>query len=143
MSEDWTLVLSRILPTQVSNLDDLIDGGEVSVPRGGLLAPVSEAAPSAELWHRALDGPSHIGIRVTRSLAAPDRAAARLAGMAIERSVVPVILIRVDFCGLERFGLRIERLPDDPEAAGAAEEELRKFWDLAIIIDGEEIGLLG
>lgn len=143
MADDWTLVLSRIVPAEVTSLDDLIGEGMAPAERGTLLAPTDGPPPSAALWHRALDGPSHIGVRVTQPLRAPDRAAARLAAMAIERSVVPVILSRVDSCGLERFGLRVERLPDDAESAMAAEEELRKFWDLAIIIDGREIDLLG
>ncbi|GAA0291670.1 hypothetical protein [Rhodovulum strictum] len=41
-------------------------------------------------------------------------------------------------------GMPGERMPPDDEAAAqAAEAELRKFWNLEIIIDGGDIGLLG
>lgn len=139
MSAEWNDILGRIVQQRLTNLDGLIAAGSVDLSRGAILAPVTGAPPSAALWQRALDGPSHIGIRMAKPLEAPDKAAIRLAAMAIERGVVPIILSRVDVSGFERFGFRVERLPENEADAAAAEEDLRKFWDLAIVIDGGDL----
>jgi hypothetical protein len=143
MSADWNNILGRVVPHRLATLDDLIPGAGATDPRGAVLAPATGAPPSAALWQRPLDGPSYVGIRITEPLAAPYKAAVRLAAMAIERSVEPVILSRVDASGFERFGFRVERLPTDEADAAAAEAELRKYWDLAIVIDGRELERLG
>ncbi len=142
MAADWNRILGAVVPQSPTSLDDLLGGDTPPPVRGKLEAPSASPPPSSLLWQRALDAPSYVGIRITETPSAPDRAAIRLAAMAIERSVEPIILSRVDASGFERFGLRVERLPDDDAEAAAAEEELRKFWDLAIIIDGRDLEYL-
>ncbi|WP_171207859.1 MULTISPECIES: hypothetical protein [unclassified Ruegeria] len=139
----WFEILSRISPKKPVRLDDLITDGPKMAPLGKVLFPETGLAPAVDLWDRDGAGSTHIGIRIVEAPEDVHDIARLLAAAALERSVEPVILSRVDFCGFEQFGFRIERLPDDPKAALAAEEELRKFWDLAIIIDGQDIGLLG
>ena len=67
----------------------------------------------------------------------------RLAAVALERGVTPIILSALDMSGFERFGFRVERLPAQPAERATAEAELARVWDLSIIIDADEIGLLG
>jgi hypothetical protein len=72
----------------------------------------------------------------------PGAAALRLAAVAVERGIMPVILSTIDMSGFERFGFRVERLPAEPALRAEAERELIRFWDLSLIIDAEDIGLL-
>ena len=136
----WYDILSRISPKRPVQLDELINESGPSQSHGKVVFPEMDFAPSIALWSH--DGPSHIGVRILQPLDSVYRVARLLAAVAIEREVVPVILSRVDYSGFEQFGFRVERIPKEPEAAMAAEEEVRKFWDLAIIIDGHEIDFL-
>lgn len=137
----WLDILSRTSPKRPVQLDALIAGDDKSKPNGKVVFPEGGAAPSVVLWDREEDGPTYIGIRVLKAPDAPHKTARLLAAAALEREVFPVILSRVDHCGFEQFGFRVERIPEEPSAAQAAEDEVRKFWDLAIIIDGTDVGL--
>lgn len=138
----WFEILGRTSPERPVQLDELVADTGASRPRGNVVFPELGSTPSVALWDRETGGPTHIGIRILEPPESACNVARRLAAAALERGVFPVILSRVDCCGLERFGFRVERIPEDATAAKAAEEEIRKFWDLAIIIDGHEIGLL-
>lgn len=146
MDPAWRAILARIAPARPEDLDDLILDGAPPRPRGAMLAPGTPVPPAAALWRRdAADQTlSRIGVRVVRPLDDPAGAALRLAAAAVERRVIPIILSRIDQSGFERLGFRVERVPaGDEEAARAAEAELKKFWNLAIIVDGHDIGRLG
>ncbi|TCP41825.1 hypothetical protein [Rhodovulum marinum] len=146
MDPAWSAILARITPARPEDIDDLILDGHPPRPRGKMLAPAGQVPPSAALWARDAQDEtlSRIGIRITRPLADPARAALRLAAVAVERRVIPVILSRLDASGFERLGFRVERVPPDDEAAAlATEAELKKFWNLAIIVDGRDIDILG
>ena len=143
MDMNWYAILGRITTTGPEDLDPLIHDGESRRKQGQVLPVSTGLPPSAELWQREDAAPSYIGVRIGAPLTEPAQAALRLASAAIERRVFPIILSRLDTCGLERYGFRVERVPaSDPDAAIAAEDQLARFWNLAIIIDGSEIGLL-
>ncbi|MDX1743655.1 MAG: hypothetical protein R3186_08675 [Ruegeria sp.] len=137
----WFEILSRTTPKRPVQLDSLITDGQKPKPSGKIVFPEMDLTPSVSLWERDASNPTYIGVRILKPPKSAYKVARMLAAAAMERDVLPVILCRVDYSGLEQFGFRVERIPDDPAAAQAAEEEIRKFWDLAIIIDGEEIGL--
>ncbi len=137
----WFEILGRTSPKRPVQLDALITDNRKSKPYGKVVFPEMDLTPSTALWERDKGGPTYIGIRVLKPLEAAHNLARRLAAAALEREVFPVILSRVEYSGFEQFGFRVERVPDEPAAALAAEAEIRKFWDLAIIIDGDEIGL--
>jgi hypothetical protein len=83
-------------------------------------------------------------VRIDRPPEDPRRLALRLAAAAVERGVVPVILSTLPRTGLEQFGFRVERLPEGPpEAQALCEAELRKFWDIAIVVSVSDVERLG
>lgn len=146
--EDWLAVLSRISSDQPLDLDSgMFDASaekpsparhKTVSPLGGVFDP-----PSARLWDQDTSGRSYLGVRVTSAL--PDCAyiALRLAAAAAERGVIPIILTTLSNSGFERFGFRVERLPSGPAGERAAyEDELSRFWNMAIIIDAAEVALV-
>ncbi|WP_170393784.1 hypothetical protein [Ruegeria arenilitoris] len=137
----WYDILSRTTPKRPVQLDDLISGDQGPKPHGIVVFPEMSLIPSVALWERDEGGPTHIGVRIVSPMKSVYNVARFLAAAALEREVYPVILSRIDYSGFEQFGFRVERVPDEPMAAQFAEEEIRKFWDLAIIIDGDDIGL--
>lgn len=142
MNPTWSAILGRITPERPENLDAVIRGDATPPTRGRILAPAGPVPPSVALWQRREETLARIGVRVAEPLPDPARAALHLASAAIERRVIPIILSRLDQSGLERFGFRVERVPDGA-GAEAVEAELTRFWNLALIIDGRDIGRLG
>lgn len=148
--DDWFAVLLRISPNQPFDLDAHIFGvgavGAVTPPDDlpGGDSPELSLPPSVRLWHQRDPDAAYIGIRVTHPLPDIAQTVLRLASVALERGVSPVILTTLDDSGFERFGLRVERLP-----VGCAirqrqvEGELTSFWSLSIIIDADDIAMLG
>lgn len=141
---DWLAVLTRIGPDDPIDLDRVLPHDATPpVPEPtGLVAPTDPPPPSARIWHRRPPDGGSLGVRIGRPLPDPGAAALRLAAVALERGITPVILSSLDMSGFERFGFRVERLPAEPGARAAAEAELARFWDMSILIDAEEIGLL-
>ncbi|WP_170324444.1 hypothetical protein [Ruegeria arenilitoris] len=136
----WFEILGRTSPKRPVQLDALITDNQKPKAFGKVVFPEMELTPSIALWEHDKGGPTFIGIRVLKPLESAYNVARLLAAAALEREVFPVILSRVEYSGFEQFGFRVERVPDEPTAALAAEAEIRKFWDLAIIIDGDDIG---
>ena len=134
---DWSLILAGLSPHRPTDLDD----------------PMPEAAPSARLTARSRPPSSALfplaeeraglGIHVKAPLENPAALAARLAAIALERDLMPVILSEVPRTGLERWGFRVERVSGADAAARASMiEELKAFWSIAVVIDAAEIPLL-
>ena len=149
IAQEWLAVLTHVSLHEPLDLDAKIFGmgDEKTAPpntsafacRSNLSAP-----PSVRLWERDISGISFLGVRVTAPL--PDCAytALRLAAAAIERGVVPIILTTLPNSGFERFGFRVERLPNGgADEISAYEAELSRFWNIAIIIDAAEVALIG
>ena len=149
IAQDWLAVLTHVSLHEPLDLDATIFAmGDEKIAstktpalesRSNLSAP-----PSVRLWERDISGISFLGVRVTAPL--PDCAytALRLAAAAVERGVVPIILTTLPNSGFERFGFRVERLPNgSTDEISAYEEELCRFWNIAIIIDAAEVALIG
>lgn len=142
--ERWLDVVARIVPGDSLDLDEALFGRDTPEP-GPVSArgKVASTAPSAKLWERQ-ETTSHIGIRVDRPAPEVPHLAFKLASIAAERSVVPVILSPLARTGFERYGFRVERLPPGPpEEVARCEEEIRRFWDMPIVIDLEDVEALG
>lgn len=142
----WASVLSGLSPCEATDLDAPSEGSAVAVVEAGW--PSARPAPPQPspllYWPVGADARVAIGIRVNRPLADPVVVALHLASAAAERDVQPVILTTLPYTGLERFGFRVERLPETDTAEQArCEAELAAFWNLAIVIDADDVCNLG
>lgn len=134
-------ILGRLQDAAPVDLD--VPGDSAAPTAGGWPGTAAAPALSPALWSRPGDW-ACLGVRVTRPVADPTALARRLAAMAVERGILPVILTTLDQSGFERFGIRVERLSPGPAGARAMDEaELAAFWNFAIILDAEELMQLG
>lgn len=139
MSETtWHQIIGRISPQKPIDVTPerlrAVKPAAAAVERDARTKPTSAA-----LW--SLPGEeTHIGVRVLEPVENPGPVALRLAAMAAERQVIPIILSAVHISGFEQFGFRVERLPDGPEEmARAFEDELCAFWDIAMVVDVTDV----
>ena len=142
MSEStWLDVVARVVPVAPVDLDSILDD-RPETPMAPTLQAIGRS-PSAKLWDRTDSEQGYIGVRIKERTEAHTEIAVRLAAAAVERHVVPVILSHVPDCGFERFGFRVEFVGGATKAEReSAEDELRHFWDMAIVIDlGEVVDL--
>ena len=129
--------MSRFSPT---DLDALLDHGETPTPpnKTRKLAPVP---PSSVLWAQDRDEDvSHIGIRIRAPIENPASLVGKLASLALEKRVVPIFISWMGNCGLQHHGLHVEQISGASEAeCSEYEEQLKRMWNLAIIIDAEDV----
>jgi hypothetical protein len=133
--KQWNALVSRIGPHDADDLDALLAPFDQRRGGGRDVFPAPEAVlmPNAAL--KRADAVC-VGLRASTTDAsdAADRAM-RLAAFAIERDVEIVVLSETDRSGLERFGFRIERIAGDtPEARAACEDQIRRFWNLDLVL---------
>jgi hypothetical protein len=139
---DFTSILANLSRQRPTDLDPVL----FKAPKSGALQSPSTSgfAPASSLWTRAEDGPSYIGLRIKSPLEHPERMAARLAAIALERQIHPIFISYISKSGLQQFGFRVEQLSGlSEEAQQHYEAQLKRFWRLALIIDASEIDLLG
>ncbi len=135
--KQWNAILSRIGPHDADDLDALLepfDPRHAPVP-GRDIFPLPEAVLMPQVALKREDAVC-IGLRAPAADAADaaDRAI-RLAAFAIERDVEIIVLNETDRSGLERFGFRIERISGEtPEARAACEDQIRRFWNLDLVL---------
>jgi hypothetical protein len=138
----WLDVIARLPAEDPIDIDPILGPAPVPPPAPAPQAD-SPTIRSTRLWTRN-NTLSYIGIRVTKPPADIRRTALRLASAAVERGVVPIILSPLARTGFEPYGFRVERLPaGPPEAAALHESELRRFWDMALVIDLADAERLG
>jgi hypothetical protein len=138
----WLDVIARLPAEDPPDLDALL-GLPMATPPSPQPQADTPTIHSTRLWARN-ETLSYIGIRVTEPPADIRRTALRLASAAVERGVIPIILSPLPRTGFEPYGFRVERLPaGPPEAVTLAEAELRRFWDLALVIDLADAAGLG
>lgn len=144
MDEKWLDIISRISHSQPIDLDDEIFLQRTPDIKNIAPGEKAQIAPSSALWDRGANERSYIGVRVTQRPADCTLAALRLAAAAAEREVTPIILTTLPDSGFERFGFRVERLVGDtPEQLDQMEQQLMRFWDMAIVIDVSQVTALG
>ena len=132
-------ILARLQDAAPVDLDRM-RGAPGAATQGATLVTADPIALSPALWSHA-EGWACLGIRVTTPLPDVTSLARRLAATALERGIFPVILTTLDQSGFERFGFRVERLT---EAGRAGEEaELAGFWNFALILDADDLMLMG
>ena len=136
MSADhWTRVMGLISPAAPTDLDPVLAGydpraqgkGKTGFPGGigDVALPVDFKSEDTVCF----------GARVTKDTPNPVQLAMSLAQMAAEKGAEPIILSHLDYCGLERFGFRVERIAGQNEAARAdAEAQAVRFWNIVLVI---------
>jgi hypothetical protein len=139
---DPQTILRNLSPEVPVELDLLVSDTPVGVSHRD--PDRSRFPPSEVLWEAADNAPSFIGIRIRSSIAQAEQLAARLAAIALERQIEPVFLSYVPHCDMQRFGFRVEQLSGLPADIQADfETQLSRLWKFAIVIDADEITMLG
>ncbi len=128
---DYWAMMSRITPHRADEIDDLTARFDPHAPaRGREVFPALAAVPFPEPRFKR-DDAICVGFRVAGELPGAAERALRLAALALERDVEVIILSQDGRAGLERFGFRVELIPDaaaDPQ--GDWTEQIRRFWGL-------------
>jgi hypothetical protein len=139
ISSKYAAILGNLTRDAPQDIDPVLFGE--GPKKGRNLAFVEDRAEvSADLWSRADDDRSYIGIRVTGPVADQHAVAADLAAVAVERQIIPVFLSWVGACGMQRFGFRVELIGGaDETEMQACEEQVSRMWNLAIIVDAADI----
>ncbi len=142
LSNHYMAILRNIAPHAPLDLDGLL-GAAPTACDDVVAQNVQPFAPSEALWDRPDDEVSYIGIRVSSPIASLEQVAVALSAIAVERKIMPVFISWIGNCGLQRFGLRVEHVSgaDDAEKL-ASEAQLKRLWNLAIIIDAENVSAL-
>ncbi len=148
MGDDrWLQVAARLGARDPVDLDAVLFDAGSEAPSSGWLTRQGigrRVVPSARLWPLNEDDGAFVGVRVSSPIGDVIATATRLVAIACERAITPIILSQLPVCGLERFGFRVERLPDgDPAQLRAFEEELMRFWRIAVVIDASQIADFG
>jgi len=139
ISSKYAAILGNLTRNTPLQIDPLLFGDS---PKQGANLAFIDPRPtvSADLWSRAEDDISYIGIRVSHPIADQHAVAADLAAVAVERQIIPVFLSRVGDCGMQRFGFRVELIGGaNEDEMHACEEQVSRLWNLAIIIDAADI----
>lgn len=131
----YQTILARVTMYVAEDIDDLLrpyDGrarrsGRDLFPAGVDRSPFTPAFRDAETVV--------IGVRMTAEREDLADFAVQLSTFAMEKGAEIVVLNHLDYCGLEGFGFRCERITGDtPEAREACERQVAAFWNLEIII---------
>lgn len=140
--ETWDTIAGRLSANQPLDLDPLLAVSTTQPAPGGALTLANEnlPPPSPHIWPLQDDNLVYLGIRLVTPLDDPAGFAARLIAMAGERGIYPVIFSALDFCGLEQFGLRVERLTGaTAQQRDAREQELKQFFHISVVMDCENL----
>lgn len=133
--QGYSEIICRITPALPSDIDDIV-----------LKAMPTHTVPGRDIFPATMniallrqeqtsESLVILGIRIKNSLEDPADLAMRLACLAIEKDVLIVVLNYLDYCGLERFGFRVERVSGQTEAEKIiCEDDIRNFWNIAMII---------
>ena len=146
--ETWLAVLSRVSAAKPLDLDEALFEKKTkaafkAISFRSVRKGVDVRPPSSKLWDAEQTGQSYLGVRVHEAPADCTQVAIRLAGAALERGIIPIILTTLPESGFERFGFRVERVMGETAKERAAlEEELKRFWDMVIVIDVADVASL-
>lgn len=140
--QDYLLILANVSKHAPREIDAQVFG----IPeRAGQVATEAAAfPPPTALWRLKDARLSRVGIRITAPLADPQGVAARIAAIAVERQILPVFLNHSGACEMQRFGFRVEQVAGVTQAdRDGCEEQIRRFWNMAMIVDAADVEKLG
>lgn len=131
----WGDVIGRITPHDAAGIDDLTGPVDPRCTHGGrVIFPQNIALPVANMPFASPDTGT-IGFRITAARDDIAQVGLQLAALAMENGVEVVVFNHLDYCGLERFGFRCERIAGHTPAQKAqCEEQIRRFWNIDLIL---------
>lgn len=140
----WLDIVSRLSPNMPLDLDGEMETEIAPINLGDTTARTkSQSSLPSTIFAKSDISTIALGIRVTEPVKDPATVALHLATLALERHVYPVILATVGYTGFEQFGFRVERIDrGNPDEAAAQEEELKQFWNMAIVVDLKDVLLM-
>ena len=132
---DWTKVVAEITPLEPTDLDAVIDAIKPTEGAPSGLRFPREAADYAIASVFNEETTVCFGARITKDTPNKMALAMTLAQMAAEKGAFPVILSHMDYCGLEQFGFRVERVAGkDAAEIAACEAQICAFWNIVMVI---------
>ena len=142
VDRDYASILANLSRHRPIDMDNVLFDTPKST---AMSAPCASPFPvSSVLWKMHEQGYSYIGLRITKPIEAPETLAVRLCAIALERQVHPIFLSYIAHSGMQQYGFRVEQLMGLTELAQQQfEQQLQKFWQLALVINASEIGDLG
>ncbi len=140
---DFVALLANLSPHAPTDLDLVLGDAPASTPdRPALSKPTT--APATALWTLREELNTYIGIEVKGAIKAPEALAARLGAAAVERQIIPIFLSHQSRCEMQRFGFRVELIQGaTPAACQAQIEQIRRFWNLALIVSADDAVQMG
>lgn len=132
---DKFALVARLTSCQPEDLDPLLEPFDSFSHRLGkdlAACPGPSALPRARL---AAPDAIAVGVLIDRPLPDPADAAYRLAALAIEQDVHLVAFTKLDYSGLERFGIRTERISGHTdEERTLCRDQLMQFWGIEVLV---------
>lgn len=132
---DQFALVTRLTCRVPEDIDSLLEPFDAVSPRPGrdlAPCPTPSTLPSARL---ANPHAIAVGVLIDRTLLDPAEAAYRLASLAIEQDVHLIALSSLDYSGLERFGIRTERVVGHtPEEYAQCRNQLMQFWGIEVLV---------
>ena len=133
-ADDWSMIITKIAPLNAEPLDDILEVFDIRyTSNGNCILPDNG-------WHssqKAFLNSSTvcIGVRVDGDNIDRTDLSMKLASMALEKEVVPIIFSRGDYSGMEKFGFRVEKISGKTETERLeCEEQLKRFWNISVVI---------
>ena len=133
-ADDWSMIIPKIVPQNAETLDDLIEVFDARhTSPGNCVFPENKWHSSKKNFRES--STVCIGVRVDGDDIDRTDLSMKLASMALEKDVVPIIFFRGDYSGMERFGFRVEKVSGETEVARLeCEEQLKRFWNISVMI---------
>lgn len=131
----WADTIGRITPNDPVGLDDLTRRFDPRCNQGGqVIFPQVSALPVADMPFKTPET-GLIGFRIKAVRDDIVQVALQLAAMAMENDVTVIVFSHLDYCGLECYGFRCERVAGNtPDQKAHCEEQIRRFWRIELIL---------
>lgn len=141
--KEWFEIISRVTMDEPLFMEE--GNGKPVKPSVSLSSDPFLATQSlpTEIFSRTEPGTIAFGIRVSKPIESVDAVVLHLASLACERDVYPLIISMIDISGFEQFGFRVERISASNNAEADIQlEELKKFWNIALVVDVEDVFIM-
>ncbi len=142
LEQDYARILANLSRAAPEDLDAAVFEAPKRAARCGF--DPAQRLPATALWAFSDERVSRVGIRIVTPVNQPEFMVARLAAIAIERKVLPIILSHIGASDFTRFGFRVEHVSGaTADERRQCEEQIKRFWKLAMIVDASDVARLG